>query len=374
MAFQQREEVSMKRLSVIGVIAFVACQNPPLPTNPLSDQAATVEQSRTLVPSPPWGTGDEQGMANALGRGTWLRCAYHLAQPEAKVYELSHIRSTTAPVSPFGVPLDYTFRPSAGLPGTRHAFNGEQLSGETAAQGTQMDSIGHFGVLPEVWDGGGELPAEMIQYYGGYTQADVKPTPESPLLKLGIEKVPPIVTTSVLLDARTQLGSGKPLAPGRAISAGDIETMIEAQGLSWRGLLPGDVLYIYTGWEDHWADPDKEKVYYTKGPGLSYDAVQYLGEKRIVLVALDNPFTDPVTDGQLTGQASPPEGTPEDLPFVIHHHNLTQSGIHQIQNAHLAEMASDQVWTACTMILPLRVQGGSGSAVRPVAIGSPAKD
>ncbi len=361
----------MKQMSVAAVMMIAACQNPPAPTNPLNDQATTVEQSRPLVPAPPWESGDELGMANALGRGTWLRCAYHLALPRAKVYELSHIRSTTAPVSPFGVPLEYTFRPTAGLPGTRHAFNGEQLSGETAAQGTQMDALGHFGVLPEVWDGRGELPAETIRHYGGYTQADVKPTPDSPLLKLGIEKAPPIITTSVLLDARTHLGGGKPLAPGRAITARDIETMIEAQGLSWRGLLPGDVLYIYTGWEDHWADPDEEKVYYTKGPGLSYDAVQYLGEKRIVLVALDNPFTDPVSDGQLAGQGSPPEGTPEDLPFVNHHHNLTQSGIHQIQNAHLEEMASDEVWTACTMILPLRVQGGSGSAVRPVAIGAP---
>jgi kynurenine formamidase len=147
--------------------------------------------------------------------------------------------------------------------------------------------------------------------------------------------------------------------------------MIKAQGLEWRGLLPGDVLYIYTGWEDHWQDPDLEKVYYTKGPGLSYDAVQHLGEKAIVLVALDNPFTDPVTEGQLSGQGPPPEGTPPDLPFVVHHHNLTQSGIHQIQNAHLEDMAADKVWTACTIILPLPVQGGSGSPVRPIAFGAP---
>jgi kynurenine formamidase len=50
---------------------------------------------------------------------------------------------------------------------------------------------------------------------------------------------------------------------------------------------------------------------------------------------------------------------------------LTQAGIHQIQNAHLEEMAADQVWTSCTIILPLRVRGGSGSPVRPVAFGVP---
>ncbi|MEL7028941.1 MAG: cyclase family protein, partial [Pseudomonadota bacterium] len=75
----------------------------------------------------------------------------------------------------------------------------------------------------------------------------------------------------------------------------------------------------------------------------------------------------------LVGAAGPAEGTPETLPFVIHHHNLTQSGVLQIQNGRLADLAEDKVWLSCTMILPLRVEGGSGSAVRPVAIGVPAE-
>ena len=56
---------------------------------------------------------------------------------------------------------------------------------------------------------------------------------------------------------------------------------------------------------------------------------------------------------------------------VVDRHNLTQSGIHQIQNANLGALARDKVWTSCTMILPLRSKGGSGSPVRPVAIGAP---
>ena len=39
------------------------------------------------------------------------------------------------------------------------------------------------------------------KYYGGHGQKDVKPSADSPLLKLGIEKVPPIITSAVLLDA-----------------------------------------------------------------------------------------------------------------------------------------------------------------------------
>jgi kynurenine formamidase len=234
-----------------------------------------------------------------------------------------------------------------------------------------MDALGHFGFLDTAWDGQGAPPAARVRYYGGRSQAEVKPTPGSPLLRLGIEKAPPIVTTAVLLDAKTHLGQGRPMQPGQRITAADIEAMLRAQGLGARGLLPGDVLYIHTGWGELWKDPDTEKTYYTKGPGLAPDAASYIEEKRVVLVALDNPFTDPVSEGQLQGKAPPPSGTPAALPFVIHHHNLTQSGIHQIQNANLGALARDRVWTSCTMILPLRERGGAGSPVRPIAIGAP---
>jgi kynurenine formamidase len=278
------------------------------------------------------------------------------------------------PLSPFGAPLGYKFGPSTVLPGTRHAFNGEVVTGgEPGAQGTQMDALGHFAYLDEAWDGTGEPPADKARYYGGFGQADVKPTPESMLLKLGIEKVPPIVTSAVLLDAKAFVGKGEALAPGTLVTRADIDGMIEAQGLGWRGILPGDVVYIHTGWGEMWTDPDTDKAYYTKGPGLGLDAAQYLQEKAVVLVALDNPFTDAVADGQLQGKAMPPQGMDQGLPFVIHHHNLTQSGIHNIQNANLTALATDKVWTSCTIILPLRSRGHSGSPVRPVAIGVPGR-
>jgi kynurenine formamidase len=334
----------------------------------------TAAAAQTQTQRSPWPPGDELGMANTLGPSTWQRCAAHLADPKAKSYELSYLRSNTMPQSPFGVPLRDKYRPTVGIPGTRHAFNGEEtVSGEAGAQGTQMDAIGHFAVLPHAWDGKGEFPADTAQYYGGYKQADVKPAPDSPLQKLGIEKVPPIITTAVLLDAKTNLGHGTAMQPGQAVAAADIEAMLKAQGLDKRGLMPGDVLYIYTGWGDNWKDPDTEKFYYTKGPGLAYDAARYIADKQVVLLALDNPFTDPVAEGFLQGKAPPPAGAPEGLPFAIHHTNLAESGIYQIQNANLGALAQDKVWVSCTIILPLRAQGNAGSPVRPVSIGAPAQ-
>ncbi|MCI4645802.1 MAG: cyclase family protein [Hyphomonadaceae bacterium] len=316
----------------------------------------------------------EKGNANYIGPSTWARCAALMSDASAQIYELSHERSNTMPASPFGVPLEYSFRPTVGLPGTRHAFNGEQLTGETGAQGTQMDALGHFGFFEEAWNGEDPFPQDDVQYYGGLTQEDVKPSPDSPLLKLGVENVPPIITTAILLDAKSYLGSGIALAPGQTITSADIDGMLAAQGLADRGIQAGDVVYLYTGWSENWNDPNTDQTYYTMGPGLSYDAAQRLGQDGVSLVALDNPFTDPVNDGQLMGQAGPAAGVPSGLPFAVHHENLTQSGILQIQNANLKTLAADKVWQSCTMILPLRIRGGSGSPVRPVAIGVPGQN
>src|SRR2546421_8206564 len=212
----------------------------------LAAAGALITTAAAQAPRSPWPPGDELAMASTLGPAPWQRCATYLPDPRAKPYELSYLRSNTMPESRFGVPLRERYRPTVGIAGTRHAFNGEEtVSGEPGAQGTQMDAIGHFAVLPEAWDGKGEFPADKARYYGRYTQADVKPTADSPLQKLGIEKVPPIITSAVLLDAKGYLGRGSAMQPGQLITPADIRAMLKAQALEKRGLMPGDVLYIY---------------------------------------------------------------------------------------------------------------------------------
>jgi kynurenine formamidase len=173
-------------------------------------------------------------MANTLGIGTSMRCAYHLNQPNATIYELSHLRSNEIPSSPWGASMQYEYSPTTGVPNSIIVHHtGTKVTGVSGAQGTQMDAFGHFGYLDEIWDGEG-------------------------------------ITSAVLLDAKTHIGNGEPMKAGQQIHSKDIEEMLEAQGLAWRGLLPGDVLFIYTGWGDHW---DKD-FYYQGGPGLSLDAAK----------------------------------------------------------------------------------------------------
>ena len=119
-------------------------------------------------------------------------------------------------------------------------------------------------MLKQPWVPGTPFTADGAVYYGGMPQSEVKPAPDSPLLKLGMDKIPPIVTSAVLLDVRTL--KNKSLEAGELVTAKDLEAMLKAQGLAKRGVLPGDVVYVRTGWGEHWRDPDTEKFYYTKAP------------------------------------------------------------------------------------------------------------
>ena len=313
-------------------------------------------------------------MAAQLGPKSWAACARYLALPNAKAYELSQLRSPTMPLSPFAAPYQMKPKPTTVLPGTVHAFNSETFNegAEPGQQGTQIDALGHFAALKQPWDGKPPAPVDAAVYYGGLPQSEVKPTPDSPLLKLGMEKAPPLIGTAVLLDAKA-LHGGKSMAAGAVVTAKDIQAMLKAQGLEKRGIRPGDIVYVHTGWGEHWQDPDAAKVYYTMSPGLSYDAARYLAGRKVVAVGLDTPFIDAVPEGMLAGKAAPAAGTPPGMPFAVHHHLIAQAGIHHIESAKLDELARDKVWLSCTMVLPLREKGAAGSAIRPVAIGSAGK-
>lgn len=340
----------------------------------LETQLQSVETLQ--VPEKGWGAEDELGNANLLGEATTKRCALAMVPEKVKVYELGYPHSNTMPASPVSShPFEMEPLPTWSLPFMAHVANEEVISGTLAHQGTQLDSLGHFGVMPEIWMGEGPIAVETATYYNGFTQAQVKPTPDSPLLKLGIEKVPPIVTSAVILDAKQWKGSS--LEAGELITKDDILDIVASDAdLSDRGILAGDAVYIRTGWGEKWMDPNPPtNDYYLQGPGLSVDAAEYLGKQGAVVVGLDNPFTDPamfcngMLCGSCEGGCSPAEGTLPGLPFGIHHHFLVEAGVLQIQNMNLKEIADDNVSVACTMVLPLRASGASGSPIRPIAIG-----
>jgi kynurenine formamidase len=328
---------------------------------------------------------DDRGSTATQGAETWSRAALYMI-PKPKLvngqltlvpplkFELSHVMDPAAPQSPFAQPWSLkpnptvffgangvTFDSSQAIFG--HAGNGEIVCGDLGGQGTQMDALGHFGFI--------NRPGDSPTYFGGLTQSDV--VGPTGLKRLGIDKAEPIITSVVILDAAKFLNQGKALAPGYAITPADIEKILSAEGLSNRGIREGDAVFIHTGYGTVWVN--SPSTYYTQGPGLSHQAAVHLSSKRIVLVGLDNPFTDAAINQPGAGPFPPMPswvgGSNGFLPFGVHHHNLTEAGVHQIQNLNLTEIVQKKVYLGAVFILPVRFKGGSGSPVRPVVIGHP---
>jgi kynurenine formamidase len=346
---------------------------------------STVFVSLLLVASVNAFAVDDRGNTATQGAATWLRAAQYMMPKPQYVHghltlvqpikvEVSQPMDPAAPQSPFATPWSLTPHPTLffGPNGVTadstqaifgHAANGEDICGEIGQQGTQMDALGHFGFINE--------PGETPTYFGGLTQSEV--VGPTGLQRLGIDQAEPIITSVVLLDAARYVNNGEALVPGYAITKVDIEHILSAQGLAQRGIKAGDVVFIHTGYGAAWEN--SPSTYYTQGPGLSHDAAVFLAAKKIVLVGLDNPFTDAAVNEPGVGPFPPmpswENGNNPWLPFGVHHHNLTQAGVHQIQNLQLSEMAQKKLYLGAVFILPIRFKGGSGSPVRPVVIGHP---
>ena len=313
----------------------------------------------------------QRGMTNLLGVETNLRCSQQMSNPKAKTYELSYKRTASMPLSPFAGEYKPKFLPEIPWAGSRQVFTMDVLNENVndGNQGTQMDALGHFGYTDEVWNGDGEADLSSLKYVGELNGKEVKPTPESPLKKLGIESVPPIITTAVFLDVRKHIFNGKAMKAGEYVTVQHIEDTIKKSNVKDRGILPGDVVLINTGWSDNYQDPDDLGIYYTKAPGVSYNLVKYLSDKQVVGVGLDTWGVDTFAE---EGEYGPERSqNPEGIANPAHHYFLTQSGVHTLENFNLKDLAKDSVDLSCVIILPLMTQGSSASPLRPVAIGVP---
>jgi hypothetical protein len=228
---------------------------------------------------------DDRGNTATQGAETWSRAAPYMTSklkyvnghltlvPPVKI-EVSQLMDPAAPQSPFAAPWSLTpnptvfFGPNGVTPDSSqaifgHAGNGEEMCGDLAGQGTQMDALGHFGFINE--------PGDTPTYFGGLTQSEV--VGPTGLKRLGIDKAEPIITSVVMLDAARHLNDGNALAPGYAITKVDIEHILSAQGLANRGIKKGDVVFIHTGYGAAWAN--SPSTYYTQGPGLSHEAAVF---------------------------------------------------------------------------------------------------
>jgi kynurenine formamidase len=193
--------------------------------------------------------------------------------------------------------------------------------------GTHMDALNHFSCAGKFYDGHDVV---SVQSYGGGVR------------HLSIDTVEPIARRGVLLDVAALLG----------VDALDTDTVITPEHLArvQVDIQPGDVVLIRTGWARYFRDPVKYASA-LRMPGVELAGAKWLSERKPYSVGSDT----------LAFERMP---SPK---MAVHVHLLVESGIHIIENLNLEDLARDKVREFFFVGAPLKIEGGTGAPIRPMA-------
>jgi kynurenine formamidase len=213
-----------------------------------------------------WGPDDQIGAANYMTPEIVLKAAGLIKT--GKVYGLGIETNSKTPAFPPRTFKVLVLQPGQaggnGLGPSKTTYNDDIIEGWVGI-GSQLDGLGHIGVD---WT-----------YYNGNKSGDFAAA--DGLKKLGIEKVPPIVTRGVLLDMAGYLGTDL-VKEGTAFNVAEIEGAAKKQGVEIR---QGDVVIFHTGWVSLIGKDDKR--YNAGEPGLGVEGAKYLVGKGVVAVGAD---------------------------------------------------------------------------------------
>jgi kynurenine formamidase len=285
-----------------------------------------------------WGPDDQRGAANRLTAAKVLEATRLIRT--GKVYSLGRVYEHGMPV--FGkrhFSLTIPGRPTGGPEGqNRLVYNDELVSAEIGQVGTQLDGLGHIGVRMRGDD----------YFYNGFRMSEFGTA--YGLEKLGIEKVGVFFTRGVLVDVAGFRGVPRML-PGQVITVKDLEGALAAQKVK---IGEGDVVLLRTGHGRLWM---KDNEAFNRGePGLGMAAARWLCERKIVLVGSDTWATE-VVPGENKARA-----------FEVHQQLLVRSGIYNLENLDLEELAADKVYELAFIFAPLRLKGATGSPGNPIGV------
>ena len=211
---------------------------------------------------------------------------------------------------------------------------------------THTDALAHAWYDDQVYGG---VSADSTVH--GHAHADV-----SALAEHGI------VGRGVLLDVGRHLGVGGRLAPDTCVHLDDLVATAEAHNVT---IEKRDILILRTGslarfYEE---DPDHAWNAYNE-PGLCYslDLLNWLHEMEIPAIAADNIAVERVMQEI--------DGTTVAIP--LHGALMRDLGIVITEIAWLEDLANDSAadgqYTFMYMAAPLKIEGGTGSPVNPIAI------
>lgn len=204
---------------------------------------------------------------------------------------------------------------------------------------TQWDALSHVYYDDQLYNG---FPASSVTSLGAY--------------HCGIDKVDGkgITSRGVLLDVVAHRGADTFLPLGRPITPDELDEVARAQQIT---VEPGDIVLVRTGWWQRFlATGDGAEP----GAGLDWRCASWLREHDVAAVAADNLMVEDPVSGV--------EGTYLPMHMLCLRDMGMMLGEYWDLGALAADCAADGVYEFQLVAPPLRVTGGVGSPVNPIAI------
>ena len=279
-----------------------------------------------------WGADDERGSMNHQKPAAVLKATRLIRTGE--VYELGRVLSSAMPLfgtRSFDLHTKRTFMNTAP---NRRGSNEELVVTELGQVGTQFDGFTHQTIGDSVYNC---VKVDDIATRSGFT-------------KLGIEKVGLVFTRGVLIDVAALKGV-EMLAASYEITVNDLQQALARQEVA---LEPGDAVLVHTGWGRLW---EKDNTRYLgPSPGIGVAATEWLAKQ------------DPLLVGGDTGPVEVMPNPDPQLNQPVHQMLLVQRGIHLLENLKLDDLSGRRAYQFAFVMQPLKIKGGTGSTVAPVAI------
>ncbi len=284
-----------------------------------------------------WGPADERGALNAITPEAMVRAAGLVRR--GRVYPLAlPVQQHKVPVFPGRAPaLHFMTMDGGDYAAGQKARGGFQYTDDylllACHAGTHLDALAHVCSAGTMYNG---FPASEVRSYGAR--------------RCGIDKVGAIFTRGMLLDVAALHGVPH-LAAQHEVTAADLDACCRAQGVA---VGPGDAVLLRTGWLATYAgDP---AGFEREQPGLGLDSVAWFAERQVSAIGADNTAVERV-----------PARAGEEL-FPVHVRLLRDLGIHLLELLDLEALARDRAHEFLFVAAPLRITGGVGSPLTPLAV------
>ncbi len=285
-----------------------------------------------------WGADDERGTLNHLGPGE-AKAAAALVDIGRTVSLSRNFPTQPAPDNPWPAQHHMVI---AGDDCCIPAAGGLEASTDYIGIAFHGMASSHLDALCHVFQGG--------RMYGGHPASEVKSTGARRNTVMTLKDG--VAGRGVLLDMPRALGVAF-VEPDNLVTTADLERAEAAQGVK---VGKGDILLVRTG-----RDSRRQAVEDLQVAGLDPTVAQWLQDRQVAVLGGDG-----VHDRVPPGQLAP------GWPMPIHMLGLVAMGLHLLDNLALEELAEvcseNRRWAFLLTLAPLRIEGGTGSPLNPIAM------